>query len=316
MAIEFDFKTLNLSAGAHTITVRAKANGLPYSEPSNAVSYIVAEETVQVRGTWFFDPLPNGNAFSQSVNFVSNGENYNSMSIEVGAGGFRLSYDTKQVAGIEPITPGGDGNSYWADEAYRTITFDGTQTVSKEFYKWLVENAEPYTVSGTWRFNDVPQVAKQKIVEYCAFTTESGYYCTRITISPEKAALYRVYFNAGGKSGYEVGRGWDSGCQVITFDGTQHISQDFYEWLIANAVQQTITFTIGGTQYTALSGMTWSEWVDSEYNTRGFKIAYGNINLSGQGTVEDIGGDTVSPNDVIIANYSYKMGGTHGGGSS
>lgn len=29
----------------------------------------------------------------------------------------------------------------WVNQAYRTITFDGTQTVSKGFYEWFTTNA-------------------------------------------------------------------------------------------------------------------------------------------------------------------------------
>ncbi len=34
----------------------------------------------------------------------------------------------------------------------------------------------------------------------------------------------------------------------------------------------TITFTIDGTSYTAIDGMTWAEWVDSTYNTDGYAV--------------------------------------------
>lgn len=33
-----------------------------------------------------------------------------------------------------------------------------------------------------------------------------------------------------------------------------------------------ITFTIAGTEYQAANGMTWEEWVTSEYNTEGWRI--------------------------------------------
>lgn len=35
---------------------------------------------------------------------------------------------------------------------------------------------------------------------------------------------------------------------------------------------ELISFTIAGTTYQAESGMTWAEWVDSEYNTSGYGI--------------------------------------------
>ena len=33
-----------------------------------------------------------------------------------------------------------------------------------------------------------------------------------------------------------------------------------------------IRFTIAGTSYQAEDGMTWGEWVESEYNTNGYQI--------------------------------------------
>ena len=39
-----------------------------------------------------------------------------------------------------------------------------------------------------------------------------------------------------------------------------------------NKVVQLITFTIASVPYQAIEGMTWREWVESEYNTGGFEI--------------------------------------------
>lgn len=44
--ISFDLSTLNLSAGTHEITVKARVNGYEDSEPSNAVSYTVQGEEI------------------------------------------------------------------------------------------------------------------------------------------------------------------------------------------------------------------------------------------------------------------------------
>ena len=70
-----------------------------------------------------------------------------------------------------------------------------------------------------------------------------------------------------------------------------------------------ITFTIEGDEYQAQDGMTWVDWVNSEYNTNGFMI-YG----------EKIGRDwytyiAIIPSDVIIPNYAYKILASGGGGS-
>ena len=72
---------------------------------------------------------------------------------------------------------------------------------------------------------------------------------------------------------------------------------------LAHNGNKLITFTIDGTTYQAIKGMTWGEWVNSEYNTGGFyaeldKKIYvynsGNTYISG-----------VQATDIIIANSTY-----------
>lgn len=55
-----------------------------------------------------------------------------------------------------------------------------------------------------------------------------------------------------------------------------------------------ITFTIGGTTYTSLKGMTWSQWCVSKYN-------YSNHAYVGDdGIVYDASGDVIVLNDVVV----------------
>lgn len=42
---------------------------------------------------------------------------------------------------------------------------------------------------------------------------------------------------------------------------------------LAHGGDKLITFTIDGTTYQAMNGMTWGEWVNSEYNTIGAYIS-------------------------------------------
>lgn len=65
-----------------------------------------------------------------------------------------------------------------------------------------------------------------------------------------------------------------------------------------------ITFTIAGDHYQAEDGMTWDEWVESEYNTRPFYNSWLGI------TTEATAGEVVTgvePNDTIISGHSYSM---------
>jgi len=77
-----------------------------------------------------------------------------------------------------------------------------------------------------------------------------------------------------------------------------------------------ITFTIAGTTYQAEEGMTWGEWVESEYNTGGYYInVYGHVTLppTGIGYIETVIGDAVYGNDIMTSN-TYLWNSTAGGG--
>lgn len=196
---EFNLSTLNLPAGTHIITVKAKASGYEDSEMSNEVSYTLHS----ISGTWVFNKVvKQGNIPSivtYYIKFTCNGVNYS-----------RINHDTGEIRyGNTHVASFGELVNSWKNEVYRAITFDGVQCV-----------------------------------------------CTEL-----------------------------------------------YEWLTTNAVRQTITFTIGGTTYTALSGMTWREWIESEYNTGDYYCLTGDHPITLNGVV-------VAGDDKIIAHETY--GTTHG----
>lgn len=69
-----------------------------------------------------------------------------------------------------------------------------------------------------------------------------------------------------------------------------------------------ISFTIGSTTYQAVDGMTWGEWVESEYNTGGFYTNNGKVHSSGNNVVAEgsLGtGDAVGIGEEIIPNGAY-----------
>lgn len=92
------------------------------------------------------------------------------------------------------------------------------------------------------------------------------------------------------------------------------------EW--DGSLTKIITFAIDDTEYQAVDGMTWAEWVESDYNTDEYKIDVnaatypnkvyrGNLNLGGTAyfitTIDssDVTTDGVAPDDVIVADYTY-----------
>ena len=95
-------------------------------------------------------------------------------------------------------------------------------------------------------------------------------------------------------------------------------------WLQANATKQgastptLISFSIDGTSYQAEEGMTWSEWVESSYNTGGFYIIAVNTRVifsNGTDYVSSEGfpGDFANNTSQIVANGTYYKFNSGGG---
>lgn len=135
--------------------------------------------------------------------------------------------------------------------------------------------------SRTWVFNDT---ITGSISANVNFTIGDLTERTQISGDGEWLTVWSPNGNIDGEMQYVIADGeWtDEKFKTITFtDDTYKDNATFYTWLQANATQQgssgddsgdtnTFTFTINGTTYTAVEGMTWEEWCASEYNTDGY----------------------------------------------
>lgn len=81
---------------------------------------------------------------------------------------------------------------------------------------------------------------------------------------------------------------------------------------IQNELLGVITFTVEGTEYTAIEGMTWREWCDSEYHMPGFwcdsmlNSVLGTKN--GLSNYVKFDNNNVRPDDTIVAGRAYVLG--------
>ena len=69
-------------------------------------------------------------------------------------------------------------------------------------------------------------------------------------------------------------------------------------------------FTINGTEYQAKIGMTWLEWVNSQYNTYGYSCAGDYYNVIGKSSINVVAisnGTYVIGNEFIIAGEAYEL---------
>ena len=84
-------------------------------------------------------------------------------------------------------------------------------------------------------------------------------------------------------------------------------TEPYIHWYSDPAI---IDFSISETTYNAEEGMTWAEWVDSDYNadkTFGYSLEYSMVyNMDNQ--LISLNESGVSPTDVILANASYEIG--------
>ena len=83
-----------------------------------------------------------------------------------------------------------------------------------------------------------------------------------------------------------------------------------------------ISFTIDGTSYKALEGMTWLDWLISSYNTAEATITSDNIYIAGKRVTKSSADETLElgTNVIVLGNaYGLKAtggSGPHSGGSS
>ena len=93
--------------------------------------------------------------------------------------------------------------------------------------------------------------------------------------------------------------------QTITLKCAEKV---FATDVVVRNVSEEITFTIDGTSYTALEGMTWAEWCESEYNTIGLwvgdDVVFVSSTMAGQKIIRLPNGADVRPFDYV-GNYAY-----------
>jgi hypothetical protein len=66
-----------------------------------------------------------------------------------------------------------------------------------------------------------------------------------------------------------------------------------------------ITFTIAGTPYQAEEGMTWEQWVNSDYNNGDFDIRSNAVHRGVYCVMSGI--HVIMPTNTIVANHAYTL---------
>jgi hypothetical protein len=416
--VKFDLSRISVSTGTHKVTVKARGIGYGDSVDSISVDYC---DTTTISGTWLFNTVQQApdiwsDDLVQEVTFVGNlyykdAPNWRQVScraLNLNVTG-DISFSYLDSNGLSTSSRVYYPSSGWNHGVPRTVTFDGVQTVSKEFYDWFTANATQTHCllhAGTYVWNDRPSdsyyhvtgefVSNDEIfveahndiddlnilkyykadgssievygdnsrtwantayktmvfttnalVEKDAFDTfmrdvtfvagdtvqvsgtwlfytpfrsetiepqkvkftSNGVDFTGIGVNEVNALSFYTGFESNNRNVVTSGAGifYESNSRTITFDGVQTVSKEFYDWFTANAVQQTIGFTIDGTQYFAEPGMTWAEWVASSYNTDGWRVVYDFVTKDVDNITYYVydGNFNVNPQSNIIEKYAY-----------
>ena len=223
-------------------------------ERTKAVTYSAVPNAKILSGMWKFNVKPAecpGNF--EGICFTSNGVAYSMIGRHnfSSAGQEPNKYYTMWYAYAK--TTKGENRVLcdysWDSAAYRLISFNGPQVVSEDFYNWFVENAKPVvTLEGKWKFNETLTFDTEVEATEISYTF-NGYTGTYLkTVHYENGSKFagwnfqvdsavmtenNVYSELGSYSGIV---GWQAEAyRYISFNGTQYVTKDFYDWFIANA---------------------------------------------------------------------------------
>ena len=198
-----------------------------------------------ISGVWKWNGTPVAGNITESVNFTSNSQSYSSINISREYGDRiivydRIYYGSNMVYEFEES----EGSPTWYGSAYQIIDFGSEpQTVSQDFYDYLTTNAEQvYTVSGVWKWNDVLSQPSAAINQTLMLENLSS--ITQITIAYSRGNT-SVTFNNSDVVAYQNGAWQSDDYKVFNFgSSTQEVSQDFYNYLTANATSQSTPTTV------------------------------------------------------------------------
>lgn len=191
------------------------------------------------------------------------------------------------------LAPGGSGTvtleGYWPSDATVKVTAEEKVEV----------------------VNDINSADKKELAVTFASIEKAGSNTAIVTASApvSVANIENALFGKwAGKFNYNVeynGEAGGSGTVTPTPDPEQPSDPDDGGSTVEPGEGQ-ISFTIGNTTFLADEGMTWGEWVDSDYNTAGLAIWNDYIQVSGSSLITHYGTtNNVKKGDTIVSEGRY-----------
>lgn len=229
-------------------------------------------------------------------------------------------------------------NNNYGDGNGARVQFEEGTECRKEFKELFLSIADEYVeesedeLAGTWVFDDYPSFTVAGLSYSVDFTSNRNTYnVLRHDEDSGGLGMVALYYGSTEVFNPDMGGEWINEAYK-TINITSKLSEvtngsTLLTWLKANATKQgaasLISFTIAGTSYQAEEGMTWGEWVASDYNTDRY-AEHPNL---GMGTEDSkvpaknqycitYNSTVVQFRDLIIANASYGLQYNTGAGGS
>jgi hypothetical protein len=283
------------SAGSSTIKFKigAKASSSKVSgDYTNIINFILTSKVLTT--TYTLNYLPNDGNNGQDVssmpnpatvsNTITQNTNYTLSNSTPTRSGYTFAGWCDGTVTNEACS----GTTYQPGATYTIRNVGGSSTINLNavWEELLTDLTETI-----WYFNDTVDFSENTATGYDIDFVSNKELFEQLTIyssivdyepaGGKHDLTYRGYVGDYYVSGTERAWGiWDEMSSTLTQDnayrtivitgGADATNTDLIEWLLDNAtkVEQTlISFTIGSNAYYAEDGMTWSEWINSDYNT-------------------------------------------------
>lgn len=256
------------------------------------------------------------NTLTNLCDELSKSDKFRTVKYESGYGEFESVSDNEEKKFEDPDPINGhqvniqsnDGATILAQNnsiGFVVVTSNGAQL--KRGYTVIVT----YTYSGSKLFAGLATSANATTPKYkpgdtIEITAETTLYIVENIIIPEHhSSLTELFTNIAAVIREKTG----DTASIIADDFPNVIRDRLY--VISQVT--LISFTIAGTSYQAEEGMTWAEWVDSEYNVNQGYVLYSNTITNSSRTHLVVG---VNGTDTIKDNSAYTLKHIGGGGGN
>ena len=221
-------------------------------------------------------------------------------------------------AGSHIITIIAKANGYINSAESASVTVTKQQTTPTE--------PTEDTLAGTWTLNSVLNLSADEMPEEIRsvggwpelsfIVEETGEECIGLGLGGFNEGENRfTTLLYGDREVYNSDAGWEYG-QEATINITTTLEEttngeyliDFFVRLNNATRKSNISFTIAGTPYQAVDGMTWAQWVDSPYNIDNYINAETWIGDTFGTEVRTVSGVIVRPSDTIQDSTDYMLG--------